>query len=221
MRKFAWSFSALNAFETCPYQFYRLRVKKDIREKESPQMLEGHRQHKAFEKRLGDDVPLPPDMKKWEPLCKKLTSTPHDEFHVEYKVALTPELEPTTFFAKDVWVRGVFDVVIRRGGLLRIGDWKTGKRKMDNEQLKLFAALGFAAFEGIKKVKTSFWWLPAAKADNEEFDRESLPLIWQEFEPRVERMRAAHEEDVWPKKPSGLCRGWCSVKDCPNWEPKA
>jgi len=220
MKKFAWSHSALNAFETCPYQFYRVRVKKDVREAESKALLEGQRQHKAFEKRLRDEVPLPADMKRWEPMCRKLEAAPKDEMLVEHKIALTADLQPTTFFAKDVWVRGVFDVAIRRGGLLRIGDWKTGKRKEDGDQLKLFAALGFAAFKGIRRVKTSFWWLPARKADNETFEADQAPLIWQEFEPRVERMREAYVENVWPKKTSGLCRGWCPVHDCPNWEPK-
>lgn len=220
MKKFAWSWSALNAFETCPHQFYRVRVKKDIREKESAAMLEGNRQHKAFERRLRDKVPLPPDMGKWERLCKKVESTPHDELLVEQKLALTAELKPTTFFAKDVWVRGVFDLAVRRGGSMRVIDWKTGKRKVDNEQLKLFAAMAFSAFKGLEKVKTSFWWLPAAKADNAEFTVEEAPLLWQEFEPRAERMQQAYEHDNWPMRPSGLCRGWCPVNDCPHWEPK-
>lgn len=219
MKKFAWSWSALNAFETCPHQFYRLRVARDIKEKESPALLEGNRQHKAFERRLKDKAPLPADLKRWEPMCKKIEAAP-GELLVEHKVALTADLKPTTFFAKDVWVRGVFDVAIVRDNFVRIGDWKTGKRKKENEQLKLFAALAHAAFGGVRKIKTSFWWLPAAKADNEEFDAEAVPLIWQEFEPRVERMREAYEEDVWQKRPSGLCRGWCPVKDCEHWEER-
>lgn len=220
MKKMAWSWSALNNFETCPHQFYRLRVKKDIREKESPALLEGNRQHKAFEKRMRDLVPLPSDMQKWERLCRKVENSPHDEMLVEHKIALTADLKPTTFFAKNVWVRGVFDLAIRNGTAMRVIDYKTGKRKVDNEQLKLFAALAFSAFDGLKKVKTSFWWLPAAKADNEEFSADEAPLLWREFEPRVERMQQAHDADNWPMKPSGLCRGWCPVHDCPNWEPK-
>jgi len=220
MKRFAWSYSALNAFETCPHQFFRVRVKKDIREKESAALSEGNRQHKAFERRMRDKTPLPSDMKRWEPLCKKVERTPHDEMLVEGKIALTAELKPTTFFARDVWVRAVLDLALRNGKTARIIDYKTGKRKVDNEQLKLFAAVAFAAFKGVEKVRTSFWWLPAAKADNEVFTAEQAPLIWQEFEPRVERMQRAHEEDNWPKRPSGLCRGWCPVHDCPHWEPR-
>jgi hypothetical protein len=46
------------------------------------------------------------------------------------------------------------------------------------------------------------------------FQREDVPKIWQEFAPRVQRLELAHQENRWPKKPSGLCRKHCPVRDC-------
>lgn len=221
MKKFAWSYSALNNFETCPKQFYHLRIKKDIVEQPSAQMQDGNRQHKMLELRIKNKKPLPSDMIRWEKLCQKVESVPNAKIITEEKLALTADLKPTTFFAKDVWMRAVIDLSVLRGAVARVVDFKTGRRKVDSTQLKLFAATMFAVRPEIKKVITSFWWLKERKTDHDEFTVDEVPLIWQEFEPRVERMRLAHETDDWPARPSGLCRGWCPVKHCEWWEPKA
>ena len=87
----------------------------------------------------------------------------------------------------------------------------TGKPKVDGDQMKLFAAAGFAAFPYLQTVRTGYVWLQHNKLDSTTFKREDLPDIWNEFTPRVIRMVKAQEEDKFPPKPSGLCRAWCPV----------
>jgi hypothetical protein len=90
-------------------------------------------------------------------------------------------------------------------------DWKTGKRKFDSSQLKLFAGLAFAHYPQVEIVFTGFVWLKEGKIDKDTFTREDVPAIWQEFVPRVRRLERAYEEDKFPPKPSGLCSKWCPV----------
>lgn len=220
-KQLAWSYSALTNFETCPYQYYRLKIKKDIKEEPSRAMLEGNRVHKALEDRVAKGRPLPPDLKQWEPMCRKFVESPFDVL-CEVAVALTPDLKRTEYFAKDVWFRAKFDIEIRLSPQhIRLGDYKTGKRKMDSDQLMLFAGTAFAIYPEVEVVDTAFYWLPDKAVDKETFTRErDEAFIWREFEPRVIAMETARENNTFPCKPSGLCRGWCPVRDCEHWEPK-
>lgn len=210
----------MTGFENCPKQHYHLKVAKDVFEKPSAQMQDGNRQHKALEERIKSNRPLPADLRGFEPLMRKVEAAP-GQIMPEMKVALNADLQPTTYFAKDVWLRGVFDLAIFNGAVARIIDYKTGKRKPESAQLMLFAGMAFAQFPKIRKVGTAFWWLKTKETDRAEFYRdEAVPLIWQEFIPRVERMEEAYNTNYFPAKPSGLCRGWCPVKQCEHWEPK-
>ena len=62
----AWSYSMLTAFETCPHQFYRVRVLKDVVEEQGEAALWGDRVHKALENRVRDQEPLPEWAAQWE-----------------------------------------------------------------------------------------------------------------------------------------------------------
>lgn len=218
-KKFAWSWSTLTGYETCPAQHYHLKVAKDIHEKPSATMQDGLRQHKALEVRVKHGTPLPSDMRQHEPLMQRVDQIP-GQVTPEMQVALNADLEETTYFAKDVWLRSVLDLSIVKGAAARVIDYKTGKRKPESAQLKLFAAVMFAKYPQIEKVGTAFWWLKTKETDNEVFTRDDAPLIWREFEPRVQAMSDAYDSGYFPEKPSGLCRGWCPVKSCEYWEPK-
>lgn len=212
-KPFAWSHSALGSFESCPRKHFRTRVKKDIYEGESAAMKDGKVMHKAFEDRMKHGRQLPPSLRHYEQICARMDKLPGTPY-IEHKVALTRDLKVTGYFDKDVWVRVVLDYahVHRHEG--RIIDYKNGKRKPDSDQLMLFAAAGFEAFPEVNKFGTAFWWIKSKQTDRGEFIREKKDIIWREFEPRVERFEAAYETDDWPPRPSGLCKGWCPVRDC-------
>lgn len=205
-----WSYSKLNAFETCARRFYLTTIKKVVVEKQSPQLAEGQAVHKALEKYVGFGEQLPPAYAKYKPMADKIKTTPGQKL-VEYKFGVTQDLKPTGFWDNDVWLRGALDVSVVKPDLAVILDYKTGKRKLDSEQLKLFAAAGFVHFPHAKKIKTGFVWLPDNKIDIETFEREQAVPIFREFAIRVERMVKAEQNDDWPPTPGGLCREWCPV----------
>jgi hypothetical protein len=133
------------------------------------------------------------------------------QLEAEQQMALTKDYEPTTWFGKDVWVRGITDFTITKGKGAFIGDWKTGKPTPASAQLKLTAAMTMHQRPYIQRVVTSFVWLKTGGTTTEAYTREDIPAIWQSFEPRVRKLEDALDADHFPPKPSGLCRKWCPV----------
>jgi len=208
--KHPWSYSALTAFETCPRRYQLTRVTKEVVEKQTEATMWGNKVHKSLELFAKGKQALPPDLAKYEKYVRKIQSREGKRV-VEEKMALNTSFRPTTWFAKDVWVRGIIDIGVVGSETAYLLDWKTGKRKPDSDQLKLFAALAFAHYPWVDKVVTGFIWLKDAKFDKESFTREQLPEIWNEFLPRLQRLEHAFQEDKWVPKPSGLCKNWCPV----------
>jgi len=208
--KKAWSYSALTAFETCPRRFQLTRVTKQVRESQTEATVWGNKVHKALEDFARSGKPLTPDLEKYAKYVKKIQSYEGKRV-VEERVALDRNFRPTTWMAKDVWVRGIIDIGVVGSEKAYLLDWKTGKRRPDSNQLKLFAALAFAMYPWVDKVVTGFIWLKTSEFDKEVFTRDQLPDIWSEFMPRLKRVAIAYDQDKWTPKPSGLCKNWCPV----------
>ena len=215
----AWSYSALSAFETCPRQYFLTKVTKEVKEEESQALRWGNTAHKMLENRVKANKPLPETMEQHEPLIAKLVKLP-GEIKPEWKLAFTREMKLTDFFAKDVWLRGVFDLTVIQDKKALILDWKTGKRRPNSDQLKLFALMAFYALPKIDRVDTAFYWLNQQTQDIEHFTRKpgALTRLWDNFLPRVSRLEQAFVNENFPAKPSGLCRGWCPCTSCPHHE---
>lgn len=206
----AWSYSSLTKFETCPKQYYHVKVAKDVIETPGDATVWGSEVHKHLENRVKDGTPLPDAINAYEKLAAPIAEKEGEKL-VEQQLCVNSALQPTGWFADDAWCRGVVDVGVltgKRGVLL---DWKTGKRKPDSTQLKLFAGLAFAHYPQLEVVVTGFVWLKEGAVDRQSFKRAEAPMIWQEFVPRVKRLERAYEESRFPPKPSGLCGKWCPV----------
>ncbi len=212
----AWTFSGLEKFETCPRQFYHVRVKRDIKEPPTEATKWGERVHQALELRVTQGFKLPEGMEQWEGLAAKLAEVPGKKL-AEYKLAVNDNFEACEW--TEAWSRGIADLIIVAGKKAINLDYKTGKRK-PTEQLALYAGYTFANFPEVEEVETGFVWLKDKKIDKEKFTREDIPKIWQEFLPRVIKLESAYERDSWPCKPSGLCKGWCPVKTCDYYKDK-
>ena len=206
-----WSYSSLNAFEQCPKRYHLTRITKEVVEPQTEATMWGNAVHKALENAV-NGVPLPQRFLTYQPVVDKIRAAPGVK-KTEHKFGLTASFQPTTFFAKDVWFRGVIDLTItqpeKRTAVVL--DHKTGKVKEDGDQLKLFAATSFALEPWLENVKTGYLWLAADKITTASFARKDVPVIWQEFAPRIQRMVKAQELNLWPPRPSGLCKAWCPL----------
>lgn len=215
---FAWSYSQLTGFETCPRRFYILNVAKLVREPQSEELKWGNRVHKGLEERIARNVPLSVDLQAYEPLAAKIMSKQGTKY-AERKLAISSAYKPTEWMAPNVWARAIMDVSVVNGDKMFVGDWKTGNPKPDSAQLKMSAAMAFHHHPDVQTVTTAFVWIKTNEVTAETFTRENIPEIWQEFAPRVERLKIAKAENKFPPRPSGLCRKWCPVgeKHCEFW----
>lgn len=205
-----WSYSALTAFETCPKRYQLTRVTKQVVERPTEATRWGNKVHKALELFALGKQPLPEEMQEYGRYVEKILSYEGRRV-VEERVALNKGFRPTTWMAKDVWVRGIIDIGVVGSETAYLLDWKTGKHRPDSDQLKLFAALAFAKYPWVNNVVTGFIFLKPKKFEKEKFTRKHLPEIWNEFMPRLSRLAIASTEDKWMPKPSGLCKNWCPV----------
>jgi hypothetical protein len=205
-----WSYSSLTAFETCPRRFYLTRVSKEVVEGDTEATLWGKTVHTALEHRIRDGKPMSDLLRKYEPIAARIAAM-SGEVTTETPICLTESFKQTGWTSKDAWVRGIVDLTVKKDDKVLMLDWKTGKRKHDSDQLKLFAGMAFAVDPEVKEVTTGFVWLKENKTDKEKYYRDDVPTIWQHFIPRVRRLDAAHSNNNWPAKPSGLCRSWCPV----------
>lgn len=206
MSQIAWSYSRLSQFANCPLQYNLVTNLKKFPFTETKETLWGKEVHKALELRVTDGQALPQSLAHMSSFMDKIASKPGA--FAEIKMTINSEFQPVTWFAKDAWCRGQLDVGVDSGKDCWVGDYKTGKRRPDSDQLKLFAALTMHHKPKVDTVKTSFIWLKDNKMDSEVYTRDQLPEIWRHFLPKVARIEAAYDKDKWPAKPSGLC-GWC------------
>lgn len=215
-----WSHTSITTFESCPKKYYHTKVAKDVKEVFGQDADWGKKVHKDLEERITISKPLPDHLSHCEPIVQSILSKDGERL-VEEQIALDKNFKPVTWFAKDAWARGVIDVGVVNKKNAVLLDWKTGKRKPDNDQLKIFAALAFAKFPWVQKITTAFVWLKENKLDKQLFTRtQDNASIWAELMPRINKLDSAYQRDSWPAKPSGLCNGWCPVKSCEHYKSK-
>lgn len=212
----AWSYSALTSWESCPHKHAETKFKKRWPDEKGPAALWGTTVHEAFENRLKYKTPLPTWGDKWEPLVQRIERA-NGTVQVEHKIALNSRFQPCDFFkGPDVWVRAVADVAVLnlQAKTLYTLDWKTGNFKPDTDQLRLSAAINLAHHPHLERATIQYAWLKDGRTTTETLTRDDIPGVWNDFLPRVERMKIGIEAERFDKKPNGLCRQYCPVLSC-------
>jgi hypothetical protein len=213
--KYTWSYSSINLFKQCPHKYYRLRVIKDVVEPPAEHLNYGLEVHKAAEDYIGKGTPIP---EKYAFIKEHLDRLNHikGEKLCEYKMGLTSNLEPCGFFDKDVWWRGVADLLIINDDKAYVIDYKTGKsaKYADTKQLELLSLALFKHFPNVKKVKGGLLFLVANDLVKDHYEADNEGVYWTKWLEDTQRLEAAIQNDVWNKKPNFSCRAWCSITDC-------
>jgi hypothetical protein len=124
MKKPAWSHSSLKDFEGCARRYHEVKVLKKYPFQETEQTRYGNRVHEALEFYVRDGKPLPPEFKQFQEVADALLKKPGRKL-AEYEMALTVDLKPTEWKAKDVWVRGIADLLILDDENLTAWVWTT------------------------------------------------------------------------------------------------
>lgn len=215
-KEWAWSYSKLKNFETCPKRHYHYDIVKDVQEPESDQLKDGNFKHEVLAKRLGPKkIPLPPQVSELEPWAARMEAGP-GTLLVEQKYAIKRDFSPCTYFDKQTWYRAIGDVVKINGPVGLVVDWKTGKIVEDSVQLFLMAACMFAHYPELMRVRSEFIWLKEDATTRQDFKREEMHGHWASLLPRVAILEQASQTMTYPAKPGFLCKRWCAVTKCPH-----
>jgi hypothetical protein len=211
----AWSFSKIKSFETCPLQFYNVTVLNRFPFKDTEATIYGKAFHTACEEFIRDGKPVPEAFAYVKPTLERLAAMPGEK-HCELKMGLTADLEPCDFFAKNVWFRGIADLIIVDGETARYVDYKTGKNSKYAEkgQLQLMALAIFKHFPQVKKVKGALLFTVANDLVKQDYSVADEGALWSPWLQKYAALEKAYETGVWNPRPSGLCRKHCPVVEC-------
>jgi hypothetical protein len=214
-KPFTWSFSRLKNYETCPRRHLEVDINKKFVEPVEPggALDWGNQVHNALHVALRDDTPIPAEMVDYKPYVERLRAGPGD-LYVEQKYAFTRDFQKTSYYANNVWYRGIADAVRINDDHALTLDWKTGKVQVDSVQLMLMAQCIVTHFPQVQKVGAVYVWLKDNTETLEFYTRQDLADKWVSLLPRVQAMEKAAINNHYPPKPSGLCRSYCPVKSC-------
>ena len=210
-----WSHSALKDYEGCPRRYHEVKVLKNYPFTDTQATIYGKELHEAAEFYIRDNKPLPPQFEFIKDTLDALNAKPGRKL-CEYEMGVRADLSPCGFMDKDVWCRGIADLLIIDDDNLTafVVDYKTGNNKYpDREQLKLMALMVFAHFPHIRKVSGGLLFVVKNDLVKASFLRGEAEEYWWDYRERVARIEQAHDTGVWNPKPTPLC-GWCVVKTC-------
>ena len=212
-----WSYSSLKTFEQCPKKYYHLRVVKDVKDEGSEATQYGQELHKAAEDYLKDNTPIPPKFAYIQQVVDAIKEIPGEK-HCELKLGVKQTdtgYEPCGFFDKDVWWRGIGDVVVVQDDVAFSLDYKTSKnaKYADMKQLDILAAALFTHFPQIKKVKSALAFVVSNEFIHKEHFADMRDSYFATFEPELDRLAAAEESGVWNTNTGPLCK-FCPVHHC-------
>ena len=156
MKNVTWSHSSLKDYEGCRRRYHEVKVLKNYPFTDTEATIYGKELHEAAELYIKDGTDLPPQFEFLRDTLDVLKAKPGRKL-CEYKMGVTKDLKPCGFMDKDVWVRGIADLLIIDDENLtaRVVDYKSGNNKYpDREQLKLMALMVFAHFPHIDRKST-------------------------------------------------------------------
>jgi len=214
----AFSYSAIKDFENCPKKYHEVRILKRFKQEDTQATLYGSEVHKAIELKLTAHRPMPPQFEQFIPLIDPVDKL-QGEMKCEVKMGIRADFSPCGFFDKDVWFRGIPDVLVinHTTGVARVVDWKTGKssRYADTAQLELLAGMVMSHYPNVKKVKGALVFLVANDVVKADFTRDQYADIMSKWAGKAGLVEQALANNTWNPRPGPLCR-FCPVSDCPN-----
>lgn len=215
----AWSYSRLNAYETCPRKFWNESVAKVYPFVPTDASSYGDDVHKAFKLYFRNGEALPLHLRQYDAQLKIIKAAPGQRI-VEQQIALNAKWQQVEWYAKDAWLRVISDLTQHNGKRAVTWDWKTGRPSEDFTQLRINAAVTFLLAPEIETITMAYFWLKTKEVAPMDIKRADASDVWANILPRVQRYQEAHDQKDFPPRQNFLCRGYCPVKTCQFWEAK-
>ena len=219
----SWSYSSISTFKQCPKKYFHLKVAKDVKDEPGEAADYGSAVHLAAEEYIRDGNPIPEKFAYMRPIVERLEAIPGEK-HAELKLGVRRTnggYAPCDFFDKDVWWRGIADLLIIDDHKAWCIDYKTGKsaRYADTKQLDLLAGAVFTHFPNIMQVKSSLIFVVSGELIPKTHVITERSQYMSVFDEQLDQLDAAMENGVWNPKSGPLC-GWCPVTSCEHWRPR-
>ena len=216
----AWSYSSIKTFDQCAKKYFHLKVVKDVKDEPGEAADYGTAVHEAAELFIKHGTPIPEKFAFMRPIVEPLAKKKGTKA-TEIKLGVTSDMKPIGFFDKDVWYRGIADLLILNGSEAWLIDYKTGKnaKYADIKQLDLLAGAIFIHFPEVQTIKSALLYVVSQDMPRKIHHRQHLPTYMGVFDTQLDQLEAAMEHGVWNANPSGLC-SFCPVVDCEHWRPK-
>lgn len=213
----AWSYSSISTFKQCPKKYYHLKVAKDVKDKGSQALVYGNQVHKAAEQFIKDGIEIPKKFAYMNPILDSLSNIEGDK-HCELRFGISYDGEKhkkTKFFARDVWWRGIADLVIVDHDKAFLIDYKTGKsaKYADTAQLDILAAATFTYFPEVQYIKSALAYVVSNEFVKKVHTRDEQELLYTTFDEPLEALASAEKYDVWNAVSGPLC-AYCPVTKC-------
>lgn len=215
----AWSYSSIKTFDQCPKKYYHLRIVKDVKDEDSTATLYGKELHTAAEEFIRDAKPIPAKFAFLAPTLEALRNI-EGEKHCELKLGVAKregKFVPCEFFTKDVWWRGIADLLIvnEEKQIAHLVDYKTSKnaKYADTKQLDLLAGAVFTHFPKVKEIKSALLFVVSNEIVKKKHEAIMRTSYLNCMEPELLRLGAAIKTDVWNPNAGPLCR-FCPVVSC-------
>jgi hypothetical protein len=71
----------------------------------------------------------------------------------------------------------------------------------------------YAHFPQVQRIKAGLLFVAHNVFIDEEYQRENIDKMWDDFKPDLTRLQLSYDTDMWPENPTPLC-GWCPVTGC-------
>lgn len=216
----AWSYSSIKTFDQCAKKYFHLKVVKDVKDEPGEAADYGTAVHEAAELFIKHGTPIPEKFAFMRPIVEPLAKKKGTKA-TEIKLGVTSDMKPCGFFDKDVWYRGIADLLILNGSEAWLIDYKTGKnaKYADMKQLDLLAGAIFIHYPEVETIKSALLYVVSQDMPRKIHHRQHLPTYMGVFDTQLDQLEAAMEHGVWNANPSGLC-GWCPVETCEHWRPR-
>lgn len=208
------SYSTIDMYKKCPYNYYRQKIVKDIKKTYTKQKDDGISSHKSIEDRLLVGTPLPEKLNNLEKTCKTI-ETYGDELFVEKIISLDVNLDLCDDWDYNRWLTSILDVLVIDNNKAYVIDWKTGNYWKDNLQMLIAAHNILHTMPKVDTVLTSVRWLKTGQENKQNFKRSQARIITTEIRAMVGKIDDSIDADEWPCKKSGLCPYCPTKKDCP------
>lgn len=217
---FAWSYSVLDMYRTCPKKYYHIKVAKDAKDEDSSFSKEGKQIHEAAFHRVIHGTPLPLPLRHLEKVLGPYALLPGEK-HGELQFALDKQLTPVAWFDKAAWVRAIIDFLVINGDRALLIDWKTGKPKDGFDQLKLSAAVLSRQMPELKKFTCAYVWVNHSHVKPYSFtmEKKHMAAVWSDNYEEVKEIMEALKTTTFPASEGPLCQ-WCPVRQCPHNKKK-